>query len=294
MFNRMTLSIIRPVSIASASSSPSLLLRCCRFNQKVWASTVGTSPRINVSVAIATLPSTLQYSSTTAKKNTYQRLFVSSTTATPVSVSKPHYDVVNRVITTSGCAYRFPLAVQGTNRSYSSNQTKQDSNTHHIQTDTQPQTPFVPMTAQEEAQEKVRVSQLTTEEKDREIRHLNRQIATLEMKRRINTGELYTWSGRYKALARDYGMPLLVWYWTIWFGTGIVCYATITLFNVDVMYLLQQIDVRTGYAISEQVNPEYGKIGMVLLVNEMIEPVRLPVVILTVKPVIDRFFPPKF
>ena len=156
------------------------------------------------------------------------------------------------------------------------------------------QQPFVPMTPQEEENEKLRVSQLSPSEKDMEFRQLNRQIAVLEKKRGINTGELYTWSGKYKALARDYGMPLLVWYWAIWISTGIVCYTTITLFDVDVMYLLQQIDVRTGYAISEQVNPEYGKIGMALVINEIIEPLRLPIVIVTVKPVIDRLFPPKY
>lgn len=156
------------------------------------------------------------------------------------------------------------------------------------------QQPFVPMTPQEEENEKLRISQLSPTEKDMELRQLNRQIAVLEKKRGINTGELYTWSGKYKALARDYGMPLMVWYWAIWISTGILCYTTITLFDVDVMYLLQQIDLRTGYAISEQVNPEYGKIGMALVVNEIIEPIRLPIVIVTVKPVIDRLYPPKY
>jgi hypothetical protein len=31
-----------------------------------------------------------------------------------------------------------------------------------------------------------------------------------------------------------------------------------------------------------------------VIVNELVEPVRLPVVIMTVKPVMDQFFPPKF
>jgi Protein of unknown function (DUF1279) len=156
------------------------------------------------------------------------------------------------------------------------------------------QQPFVPMTPEEEENEKLRISQLSPEEKDMELRQLNRQISILEMKRGINTGELYTWAGKYKALSRDYGMPLIAYYWVVWIGTGLVCYTTITVFDVDVMYLLQQIDLWTGYSISEQVNPEYGKIGVALVINELIEFVRLPIVIMTVKPVIDELFPPKY
>ena len=154
--------------------------------------------------------------------------------------------------------------------------------------------PFVPMTASQEEAEKLRVAALTLEQRDYELRQYNRQLAVLQMKRGINTGELYTWAGKYKALARDYGMPLLIWYWTIWATTGIVCYGTITLFNVDTIYLLQQLDAQTGFHLSEQVNPEHGKIGMALIVNEIIEPIRLPIVIVTVKPVIDQMFPPKY
>jgi len=70
---------------------------------------------------------------------------------------------------------------------------------------------YTPMTAEEEEIEKARVSHLSAEEKDRELRELNRQLARLEKLKGINTGELYTWSGRYKALMRDYGFPLFVW-----------------------------------------------------------------------------------
>jgi Protein of unknown function (DUF1279) len=153
---------------------------------------------------------------------------------------------------------------------------------------------FTPMSAQEEEDEKLRVAQLSSEEKDRELRQLNRQIAILEKKRGINTGELYTWAGRYKALARDYGMPLVAWYWAVWVSTGIVCYGAIILFDVDVLFLLQQMDARTGWDLANQINPEYGKIGMALVANEFIEPIRLPIVIVTVKPVMDRVYPPKY
>ena len=49
---------------------------------------------------------------------------------------------------------------------------------------------YTPMTPEEEDKEKARVSYLTPEEKDAELRKLNRQIAKLEMLRGINNGEL--------------------------------------------------------------------------------------------------------
>jgi hypothetical protein len=61
---------------------------------------------------------------------------------------------------------------------------------------------YTPMTEEEEKQEKQRVAGLTAFQKDQELRQLNRQIARLEKMKGINTGELYTWSGRYKVGAR--------------------------------------------------------------------------------------------
>jgi len=153
---------------------------------------------------------------------------------------------------------------------------------------------YTPITPEEEEKEKARVAALSEFQKDQELRKLNRQIARLEKFKGINTGELYTWSGRYKALARDYGMPLVAWYWACWTGTAILCYGAITLFHVDTVALLAQVDAKTGWSLVERVDPEMGKIGMTILVNELIEPLRLPVVIVTCKPVVDRIAPPKF
>jgi len=153
---------------------------------------------------------------------------------------------------------------------------------------------YTPLTKDEEEQEKTRAAGLSDFAKDQELRKLNREIARLEMLRGINTGELYTWSGRYKQLARDYGMPLFAWYWACWFSTAIVCYGAITVFNVDTIALLAQIDAKTGWALVEKVDPTMGKIGMTVIVNEAIEPLRLPFVIVTCKPVVDRIAPRKF
>ena len=49
---------------------------------------------------------------------------------------------------------------------------------------------YTPMSKEEEEKEKARVSHLTPEDKDEELRKLNREIAKLEMLRGINNGEL--------------------------------------------------------------------------------------------------------
>lgn len=153
---------------------------------------------------------------------------------------------------------------------------------------------YTPLSPVEEDAEKQRVASLSEFQKDQELRKLNREIAKLETLKGINTGELYSWRGRYKALARDYGMPLLVWYWAVWTSTFALCYGSIEAGNVDTMALIAQMDARFGWDMASKVDPEMGKIGMAFVLNELAEPLRLPIVIVTVKPVMDRFFPPKF
>jgi len=143
-----------------------------------------------------------------------------------------------------------------------------------------------PMTPAEEEAEKERVSKLTDYQKEMELRDLDRQIAKLSMLRGINNGELYTMRGKYKALARDYGFPFMGWYWTCWTGTFALSYGAIQLGLIDTMAFLQKIDAFTGYNISSHVDPTLGAIGLAVALNEVIEPIRLPFVIMTTKPVV--------
>lgn len=64
---------------------------------------------------------------------------------------------------------------------------------------------YSPMTKEEEEAEKERVSKLSDFKKEQELRKLNREIMKLNMLKGINTGELYTFRGRYKMLLSDYG-----------------------------------------------------------------------------------------
>jgi hypothetical protein len=150
------------------------------------------------------------------------------------------------------------------------------------------------MTEEEKDVEKERVGVLTPFQKEQELRQLNRKLAKLEMIKGINTGELYTWTGRYKALSRDYGFPLVAYYFSCWTVSGAAILAAIHFGNVDTLALVAQFDTLTGFDLTSRVDPDLGKIGLALVINEMIEPLRLPVVIMTVKPVVDKIFPPKY
>jgi hypothetical protein len=153
---------------------------------------------------------------------------------------------------------------------------------------------YEPLTPDEEQAEKVRVANLTPFAKEQELRQYNRELARLEILRGINTGERYTWTGQYKFLARNYGLPLVMWYWTC-FGTSFVlCWITIEVGGFDAMTIVSQVDAWLDWNMTSRIDPTYGKIGMALVMNEMLEPLRLPFVILTVKPVVDRLFPSKF
>lgn len=142
------------------------------------------------------------------------------------------------------------------------------------------------MTTEEEEAEKARVSKLTDFQKEMELRSLDRELAKLTMLRGINTGELYTLRGKYKALARDYGFPFMAWYWVVWSSTFGISYTAIQLGLIDTMAVLQKLEVWTGLAVTAHVDPTLGSIGLAVALNEVIEPLRLPIVLYTTKPVV--------
>ena len=153
---------------------------------------------------------------------------------------------------------------------------------------------YTPMTKEDEEKEKARVTHLGPEEKEEELRSYNRDLARLEMLKGINNGELYTWSGKYKALLRNYGLPLFVYYWAVYGTMGITAYLAIDLGGLDAMLVLGRFDDFTGWSLTEKVDPALGKIGLALVVNELLEPIRLPLVVATLKPVMETISPPKY
>ncbi|GFH52156.1 hypothetical protein CTEN210_08632 [Chaetoceros tenuissimus] len=150
------------------------------------------------------------------------------------------------------------------------------------------------LTKDEEEAEKKRVASLSKYQKEIELRDLDKELARLNTLRGINTGELYTMRGKFKALARDYGMAFMAWYWTVWCSTAALTYGAIEMGLVDAMQLIGQFDVLTGFDLSSKVDPQLGAIGVTLVFNEMLEPLRLPIVVMTTKPIVETLYPRKF
>lgn len=81
---------------------------------------------------------------------------------------------------------------------------------------------------------------------------------------------------------------------------GIMVYGAIDLGGMDAMMVIAKADSAlsqlTGaeWTLAEKIDPQLGQIGVALVLNEMLEPIRLPLVVLTLKPTIDFINPPKY
>jgi len=151
---------------------------------------------------------------------------------------------------------------------------------------------FSSLPPDEEREEKKRVGSLTPYQKEMELRKLDSELARLQTLRGINTGELYTFRGKFKMLSRDYGIGFMAWYWTVWFATAGLSYAAIELGGVDPLMVAGKIENFMGWeamSISGKLDPTLGQIGLVVAVNECLEPLRLPFVVVTTKPVVNFF-----
>jgi hypothetical protein len=151
---------------------------------------------------------------------------------------------------------------------------------------------FSSLPPEEENAERQRVATLSAYAKEMELRKLDADIARLQTLRGINTGELYTLRGKFKMLSRDYGMGFLAWYWTVWFGTAAMSYVAIEVGGVDPMMVASKVENFLGWepmSISGKLDPTLGRIGLVVAINECLEPLRLPLVVVTTKPVVNFF-----
>ena len=87
-------------------------------------------------------------------------------------------------------------------------------------------------------------------------------------------------------------MGFLAWYWTCWFATAGLSYAAIELGGVDPLIVANKLEMFLGWennSLAGRLDPTLGQIGLVVAVNECLEPLRLPFVVFTTKPVVNAF-----
>ena len=71
-------------------------------------------------------------------------------------------------------------------------------------------------------------------------------------------------------------------------------YAAITVGGLDAMDIIARFDQFTGFELAQKVDPALGKMGLCLALNECWEPIRLPFVVATLKPIMETISPPKY
>ncbi|GMH98132.1 hypothetical protein TrST_g6748 [Triparma strigata] len=139
------------------------------------------------------------------------------------------------------------------------------------------------------------LSSLTPSEKSTEKESIEKSLHSLQTRLSLLTLESSTFRGQLKSLTRDYGFPFLVYWWSLWGVTGIICYGSISFFSLDVPSLLKNIDTLINIDVSGRIDPDLGEVAVAVAVNELLEPVRLPFVVVTTKKLVDTLgYGPKY
>lgn len=90
---------------------------------------------------------------------------------------------------------------------------------------------------------------------------------------------------------KEMGMPFICWWTGVWTATGIGIYLGMEYGGIDAQSILMDIPY-VNDAIGESlsaVNPKTGNLMVAIGVNECLEPVRFPFVLVTAKPVIKAW-----
>ncbi|KAH9253293.1 hypothetical protein BASA81_008644 [Batrachochytrium salamandrivorans] len=89
-----------------------------------------------------------------------------------------------------------------------------------------------------------------------------------------------------KDTSAKYGKFFVLYYSGVWAVTGLACVGTIEYVGADaaLSVVRQWVDIDTS-----RFNPRFVNIGVGLAINELIEPLRFPIGVLTVKPAYDAF-----
>lgn len=135
--------------------------------------------------------------------------------------------------------------------------------------------------------------QLDPEARKKDLEELQGERDNLQELLRDLGGRQLSTTERYQQLVQRYGLPFLGWYWVVWSTSGAVVYGAIEILEVDAILYIEQWDAWTGWGMQSHVYPDWGTIGLAVAMNEILEPLRLPFVLVTVKPVIDTLRPPK-
>ncbi|DBA03528.1 TPA: hypothetical protein N0F65_011429 [Lagenidium giganteum] len=125
----------------------------------------------------------------------------------------------------------------------------------------------------------------TYAELEAEIAALQKEIA--ELKKAGEESKM----GKLMSMFKKYGPALLIWWTTLYVGTGVGIYTgleTGMFGGADALHLIKSFGL-DQYIDLNSFDPKYGNVALAFLLNELVEPVRAPIAFATI-PTIKRIF----
>lgn len=117
-----------------------------------------------------------------------------------------------------------------------------------------------------------------------EYGHLKISQADMDEKLKKKSGGLW-------AMISEYGMPFVVWYCVLWVSGVLGIYTALNTGYIgweDAKNTLCNLGV-DNYLDLDAIDPAYGNLVIAIFVNEMLEPIRLPLALATIKPIVTLF-----
>jgi hypothetical protein len=133
---------------------------------------------------------------------------------------------------------------------------------------------------------------------DQRVSELEKQVSDLSEKLKLAEAANKAKSGGIRALTTEKGVPFVVWYFAVWAG-GIAGFYG--LFESEILPYQSFVDFAKSVGAErfidlDSVNPKTGKLAIAAIANELAEPIRLPLALVTLNPVlrlVGRFRSPR-
>jgi len=87
--------------------------------------------------------------------------------------------------------------------------------------------------------------------------------------------------GKFALMMKEHGVFFLVYWTSFWAVTGLGCYGAITHFGPEAAFELIRYVHLDQFVSLESIDPSVGNVAVAVLINEALEPLRLPLVIAT-------------
>ncbi len=119
------------------------------------------------------------------------------------------------------------------------------------------------------------------------IQQLEKQVQELQAKLGDSAGKKASGHG-IRALIAEKGVPFVIWYGTIW-ASGIAGFYAALEYDIisykSIIDLTKSIGLDRLYDV-EQIDPKKGKFAVAFLANEVAEPIRIPLALVTLNPIL--------